>query len=602
MPGTSSDPGYRLVRRGMRFLWPFRGAALAILGLALLGAALNAAEPLVLKRIFDALGGPGAARALVSGLGLLGILSLSREAALALSNWLSWHTRLKVHFAITEATVDRLHGLPISFHRQEPVGAVMQRLERGIQGFVGSLTELTFNTLPSLAYLVLSAAVLLRLDWRVGLVVLAFAPIPGIIAALAAPAQTRRERGLLERWVGIYSRLNEVLAGIVTVKSFAMEESEKKRFLSQVRSTNEVVSRGVAFDAGVGAAQSLATAAARVAAIAVGGWLVVTGRATLGTVVAVLGYLSGLFGPVQGLSGLYKTLQTARVSLEQVFAILDAEDHVEDGADAAEPGPLRGEVRFEDVHFAFPGGHELLRGIDLHVRPGEAVALVGPSGAGKTTLITLLQRFYDPSAGRILVDGRDLKGLKQRSVRGQIGVVLQDSLLFNESVRDNIAYGRPQATDAEIEAAARAAHAHEFVERLPNGYRTVVGERGSRLSAGERQRIAIARALLKDPAILVLDEPTSALDAESEALVQEALDRVMAGRTTFAIAHRLSTVVNADRILVLRKGRIVEQGSHAELMSHGGYYASLVSRQTRGLVRALPRPAPAQGSRRAAGE
>jgi ATP-binding cassette subfamily B protein len=241
-------------------------------------------------------------------------------------------------------------------------------------------------------------------------------------------------------------------------------------------------------------------------------------------------------------------------------------------------------VRFEGVAFAFEGAPPLLRGIDVHVRPGEVVALVGPSGAGKTTLVSLLQRFHDPCAGTIRLDGRDLRTLKQTSVRQQIGVVLQDALLFNETIRENLAYGRPDASRREIEDAARAAHAHDFISRLPDGYETLVGERGSRLSAGERQRIAIARAILKNPALLVLDEPTSALDAESEALVQEALDRVMEGRTTFAIAHRLSTVVNADRILVLREGRITEQGTHHELMRRGGYYASLVARQTKGLI------------------
>jgi ATP-binding cassette subfamily B protein len=315
---------------------------------------------------------------------------------------------------------------------------------------------------------------------------------------------------------------------------------------------------------------------------------VLGGDISAGTLVAVLGYLGGLFGPVQGLAGAYRTLHVARVSLAHVFEILDAEDTLADSPEAVEPGELRGEVKFEGVGFSFPGGRTLLDGIDLHVKPGEHVALVGPSGAGKTTLVTLLQRFYDPAAGRVLVDGRDLRALRQRSVRAQIGAVLQDALLFDETVRENIAYGRPDASFEEVVAAAKAANAHEFVEKLPLGYDTKVGERGCRLSAGERQRIAIARALLKDPAILVLDEPTSALDAESEALVQEALERVMAGRTTFAIAHRLSTVVHADRIVVLRHGRIVEQGTHAELVRRGGYYASLVTKQTKGLLAAPP--------------
>jgi ATP-binding cassette subfamily B protein len=514
---------------------------------------------------------------------LVGI-ALAHEAGQALSSWLTWRTRLKIHYTLTEETVTALHGLPIAFHRNESVGAVMTRLDRNIQGIVNALNELAFNVVPAVAYLAVSAAILVRLDGRLAALVLAFAPLPAAIAAVAAPRQSAREKALLDRWVRIYSRFNEVLSGIVTVKSFAMEDAERKRFLSQVREANQLVTRGVAYDAGMTAVQNLVAAAARVATVAVGGVLVVKGQITVGTLVAVLGYLGGLFGPVQNLSGVYRTLKTAQVSLHGVFSLLDAEDTVPDAPGATEARPLEGDVRFEGVHFGFPGGAKLLDGIDLHVWPGEKIALVGPSGAGKTTLLTLLQRFYDPTAGTVRVDGVDLRTLKQRSVRAQIGAVMQDALLFNETVRDNIGYGRPDASMKEIEDAARAANAHDFILRLPKGYDTVVGERGSRLSAGERQRIAIARALLKRPAILILDEPTSALDAESEALVQEALDRVMAGRTTFSIAHRLSTVVNADRILVLRDGRIVEQGTHAQLVMRGGHYARLVATQTRGLL------------------
>jgi ATP-binding cassette subfamily B protein len=580
---SPAAPQPRLIRRALAQLAPHRRPVGGILALTLLGTALAACEPLALKHVFDGLA-DRSPRTVAIAVAVLVALALLREGGGALSNWLTWRTRLRIHYQLTEATVGRLHGLPVAFHRREGVGAVMTRLDRGIQGFVNALHEIAFNALPAAVYLVISAVVLLRLDVRLAGVVLLFAPLPALVAAYAAPAQTRRERALLDRWARIYSRFNEVLSGIVTVKSFAMEHAEQRRFLSDVSGANDVVERGVAFDSGVSAAQSLSAAAARLVVLGLGGALVLRGEVTAGTLVAVLGYVGGLFAPVQGLAGVYRTLQTARVSLGHVFDILDAEDSVPDAPQAVESGPLRGDVRFEGVRFSFAGGPTLLDGIDLHVRPGEVVALVGPSGAGKTTLVTLLQRFYDPAAGRVLIDGRDLRTLKQRSVRAQIGAVLQDALLFDETVRENIAYGRPEASLDDVVRAAKAAHAHEFIERLPQGYDTRVGERGCRLSAGERQRIAIARALLKDPAILVLDEPTSALDAESEALVQEAIDRVMAGRTTFAIAHRLSTVVHADRILVLRHGRIVEQGTHAELLRRGGYYASLVARQTRGLI------------------
>jgi ATP-binding cassette, subfamily B, bacterial len=572
------------LRRAAEFLVPFRGAIARILLVALALAAVNAAEPLALKRIFDGLGVGASARGLVEGILALVALGLLREGLTAVSNWLTWRTRIGIQFSLTDATIGRLHRLPLSFHHAEGVGAVMTRLDRSIQGLVGALSDIAFNVVPSAAYLILSIVVMLRLEWRLALLVLAFAPLPALIARLAAPMQTRRERGLLERWVHVYARFNEVLAGIVTVKSFAMEDAEKKRFLDEVNSANEVVIRGVGVDSGVGAAQNLVQIGARVMALAIGGALVLRGHMTAGTLVAFLGYVGGLFGPVLGLSGVYKTLRTAQVSVEEVYAILDAQDSLGDAPDAREVVGLRGDIRWDGIHFAYPGGPPLLDGIDLHVREGERLAIVGPSGSGKSTLVALVQRFYDPTEGVVRVDGIDVRKLKQVALRRQVGVVFQDSLLFNESIRANIAYGRPSATRADIEAAARAANAHEFVTRLPDGYDTVVGERGSRLSVGERQRISIARTLLKDPAILILDEPTSALDAESEALVQEALARVSRRRTTLIIAHRLSTVVDADRIVVLRGGRIVEQGRHQELIARGGYYASLVEKQTRGLL------------------
>jgi ATP-binding cassette, subfamily B, bacterial len=582
---TAPSPRGRL-RRGLSYLRPFRGAVAAILGLVLVIGALNALEPLILKYIFDELGGGRRWQAIALGVGLLVGAGLLRDGLGAVSNWLTWRTRIGVHYSLMEETVGRLHRLPLSFHREEGVGATLTRLERGIQGFVGMVTDVAFNVIPAVTYLIISICVMLQLDWRLALLVLVFTPGPALITRWAATRQTAREKNLMDRWVKIYARFNEVLSGIVTVKSFAMEEHEKQRFLHEVRDANGVVVRGVGFDARVGLTQNAVILVARVAALALGSWLALRGEITAGTLVAFLGYVGGVFAPVQGLSGTYRTMRTASVAMDQVFHILDTQDHLGDAPDAEEVTGLRGEVEFDDVHFAYSPERSspLINGINLHVRPGENIALVGPSGAGKSTLMALLCRFYDPLSGAVRIDGRDIRGLKQMSLRRNIGVVLQESLLFNESVRANIAYGRPNATQEQIEEAARAAHAHEFIMRLPQGYDTVVGERGSRLSVGERQRIAIARSLLKDPPILVLDEPTSALDAESEALVQEALGRLMKGRTTFAIAHRLSTVVDADRILVLKGGRIVEEGDHARLMALDGYYASLVRRQTRGLL------------------
>jgi ATP-binding cassette subfamily B protein len=394
----------------------------------------------------------------------------------------------------------------------------------------------------------------------------------------------RRERRLVERWSSIYSRFNEVLAGMMTVKGFGMEEAEKHRFLEGVREGNEVVRRGVRTDSLNGSFRSLSITAARLAALGLGGYLATKGEITVGTLVAFLGYVGGLFGPVQGLTNTYQTLRRAAVSLETIYGILDAEDVVGDAPGAADVPRVRGEVEIRNLAFAYQPGLPVLRGIDLTVRPGETIALIGPSGSGKTTIASLLQRLYPVTEGSISIDGVDIRAMTQRSLRAQIGVVFQDPHLFNDTVRANIAYGRPGATQAEIEAAARAAQAHEFIMALPEGYDTGVRERGTRLSGGQRQRIAIARALLKDPPILVLDEATSALDAESERLIQLALGRLLEDRTGFVIAHRLTTVRDADRIVVVNDGRIAELGSHDALMARGGYYASLVESQRQGFL------------------
>jgi ATP-binding cassette, subfamily B, bacterial len=583
--------GFQLTLRSLQFVRPYSRTLIAVTCLALFLAALSAVDPLVMKYLFDQLGaGTGLSKFTSAMLGLVA-LEIARAGLQAWLGVLSWDVRLGVDYTVRERVMGKLNSLPMSFHQSETIGATMNRINAGVTGCVTAFCDTAFNLLPTLLYLVLSVTAMLRMEWHLAVVVIVVAPVPALIGAWAAPEQMRRERRLVERWNSIYGRFNEVLAGMMTVKGFTMEEEEKRRFLAGVREGNDVVRRGVRTDNCTGTLRGLAATAARLAALAIGGYFVHRGEMTLGTLVAFLGYIGGLFGPVQGLTNTYQTLQRATVSLEAIFNILDADDMVADSPGAADIRPLRGEVEFRDVSFGYQPGSSVLRNINLTVRAGETVALIGPSGSGKSTLATLLQRFYRVTEGAITIDGVDIRDMTQHSLRSQTGVVFQDAHLFNDTVRANIAYGRPEASQEEIEAAARAAQAHGFIMGLPEGYDTIVQERGSRLSGGERQRIAIARALLKNPPILILDEATSALDAESEHLIQRALKALLRGRTAFVIAHRLSTVRDADRIVVIKDGEIAEAGNHAELLAQGGYYATLLTKQTTGFFEESERAA-----------
>jgi ATP-binding cassette, subfamily B, bacterial len=564
----------------------YRRPIATTVALTLVAACLAALEPILLKRIIDGLTDTPSLSHLRDGVLLLCGVWLLKMVIDAIGGVSRWMTQVTIEYDLRSRTMRRVHTLPVSFHQGQQVGALMTRLDRGIGQLVAAVGTLAFSTLPSVAFLITALWIMQGEDWRLALVLGLFAPIPAIIGVLAAREQSERERKLLNGWSAIYSRLNEVLSGIRTVKAFGMEKRELGVFLRGVRGTNRTVRRGIVIDTTVSTVKEAVSLLARAATIGFGGWLVIRGETTLGTVIAFLGYIGSVFGPVEGLTGIYATLRKASAALEVVQMISDAPEDPADDPQAVPLSSVRGEVHLRDVHFSYDGQTQILSGLDVQIAAGETVAIVGGSGAGKTTIASLVQRLYDPQQGAVLIDGRDIRDYKQASLRQHIGVVLQDGLIFRDSVRANIAYGCPTASMEEIEAAAKAAHAHEFItEQLPDGYDTDVGERGSLLSAGQRQRIAIARTLLKDPRILILDEATSALDAESEAKVQAALMHLMEGRTTIVIAHRLATITCADRIVVLGGGRVQEQGTHAELMSRAGYYARLVGFQTAGLGR-----------------
>ncbi|HEY9776345.1 MAG TPA: ABC transporter ATP-binding protein [Planktothrix sp.] len=579
--------GRSRILRALGFLSPYWKNVILILFLTLLTSAVNSVEPMVQKLLIDALTTGGStvryAQSLMGSvmltIALLVLLAIARETVGGLSNYLSWRLRLRTNHKILDSAVGKIYSLSLSFHQNETIGSIMTRLDRGITGFSSVLFDITLTLLPSLLYLACTIVFMFMMDARLAWVALFFAPLPALIGIRSSKISAEREKQLLSRWMCIYSRFHEGLNLIKTVKSFLLENGEQKRFLNAVEDTNELVRSGVKIDAKYNFLKDICMDAGRLAVLSYGAYLIVHHEITIGTLVAFLAYTGSLFGPMLGLAGMYETLRKARVYVDTIFDIIDTADSVSDRTDAREMPTVRGAIEFDHVAFAYRGDRPVLKDTCFQVQPGSMVALVGPSGSGKTTIVDLLNRFYDPQIGRVLLDGVDVRELKQKSLRSHIGMVLQDTALFNDTIKNNIACARPDASDDEIARAARAAGADRFIEKKPEGYATQVGERGVLLSGGERQRIAIARAILKDPQIFIFDEASSNLDAESEELVQQAITELAKTKTVFVIAHRLSTIRKADLILVLRGGEIVEQGRHDELVEKGGLYHKLVAVQ-----------------------
>jgi ABC-type multidrug transport system fused ATPase/permease subunit len=505
----------------------------------------------------------------------------------------------------------RLYGhlqrLSLSYFEHTSTGELMSRVTNDVNALEQFVTHGVVLTAIDGLRLLGSAVVLLCLDWRLALV--AFLPIPAIAYGLRRYNERARPiyRKVRRRLAEINAKLQDNLAGIRVVQAFGQEPAELSRFSNvsenyyQERVT--VIRTWSTFFPALGFMSSTGSALL----LGAGAYMAARGQLSLGTLVAFLSYSAFLYDPLRRLTEIDNILQEAIAAGERIFEMMDEVPEIKDAPDALAIEQVKGEVVFEDVHFSYDAnragsdragdgrggndgagdgqagsgrsGEEVLHDIDFHMKPGEVVALVGPSGAGKTSIANLLCRFYDPTHGRVLVDGHDLRGLEVASLRRHVAVVLQDTFLFNGSVRENLLYGKPDATAEELAAAARAAYAHDFIMQMPEGYDTEIGERGVKLSGGQRQRLALARAILADPRILILDEATSSVDAEAEYLIQQALEQVMVGRTSLVIAHRLSTIRNADKIIAVQDGRIREIGNHAELLGRGGLYSQLYQRQ-----------------------
>jgi ABC-type multidrug transport system fused ATPase/permease subunit len=474
---------------------------------------------------------------------------------------------------------DYLQRLSLSFFERTSTGELMSRVTNDVNALEQFITHGVVLTAVDLLRLVGASVILFVLDWRLALVVLL--PMPIIGFGLRRFNQYVRPiyRRVRDRLGDINTRLQDDLAGIRVIQAFGQEDAELERFRSvserYYRERVSSIRTWSTFFPGI----SFIAAAGGVLVFGVGAGMIVNGQLSLGTLVAFLSYITSFYDPLRRLTDVDNTLQQAIAAAERIFELLDVAPEIQDAPDATELVRIEGDVVFDDVHFHYGDGDEVLHDIGFHIAPGQVVALVGPSGAGKTSIANLLCRFYDPTHGRVMVDGHDLRQVRLGSLRRHVAVVLQDTFLFNTSVRENLLYGKPGAREEEINAATRAAYAHEFIMQLPQGYDTQIGERGVKLSGGQRQRLALARAILADPRILILDEATSSVDAEAEYLIQQALDEVMKGRTSLVIAHRLSTIRNADKIIALHDGRISEVGDHGELLARGGLYSQLYQRQ-----------------------
>jgi len=510
---------------------------------------------------------------------LLGIFLISvvgRSALMLTRNFLIQRTGMRVTCDMRVNIFRHLQNLSLRFYDARHTGKIVSRISNDTGAFHQLVTSASVNLLGDIVLILGVLVILVWTNWQ--LAIITYAVLPFFLVTYfwhkrRLRVESRRHR---RNWDSVLSFLHERIASTRLVRAFATEDSEVEIFRQRIEADyhnftrvvwrNSLLNVGADFLAGIGT----------FAVLGYGAWLVMTEKNfNVGDLTAFLFYLGLLYTPIIRIVESNAVIQQAATSLEKIFTLLDTQPHIPENDNLPQLPDLDGKVTFDSVSFAYRPQHPTLRDLRFEVPPGQTFALVGPSGSGKTTVITLLARSYDPTEGRILVDGKDIRDFNVQSLRRQVGIVMQDNILFSGTIADNIKYGRPGASHEEVIEAAKAANAHDFISKLPQGYETWLGERGVQLSGGQRQRVAIARVILKNPRILILDEATSALDTEAERQVQEALDRLMKGRTSIVIAHRLSTVINADKILVLKQGEVIESGRHDELLKQDGVYRRL---------------------------
>ena len=510
---------------------------------------------------------------LIGLVALKGLFSFGQTYLISLVNF-------KVITEIRNRIYEHLQRLSLSFYRKRRTGEIISRVINDVDQLQNALTNTTVNFLTNLLILIGVFGLIFYIHWQLSLFVLLIIPILAFTANKFGSWIRKFSSSIQARIANISSILQETIVGVEVVKGFGAENREIKRFREENARALQLSLKRTRFIAALAPSMEILTLIGLAGILWYGGREVIKGTLTTGELVTFLGYIALTINPLAYVSQTIGVYQQAMASAERVFEILDTKPEIKDSPQAVEMPSMKGYVELKNVYFGYDG-EPVLENINLEVKPGKRLALVGPSGVGKTSLVSLIPRFYDPASGTITVDGYDIKKVKLASLRKQISIVSQETILFNGSIANNIAYGKIGASDEEIVAAAKQANAHDFIIQQRDGYETQVGERGVKLSGGERQRIAIARAIIRDPRILILDEATSALDTESEILIQQALERLMQGRTTFVIAHRLSTIQGADTIVVLNEKRLEEVGSHKELLAKDGLYARLYRKQFR---------------------
>ena len=475
----------------------------------------------------------------------------------------------------------KFQRMPLSYYDKQQTGTVMSYITNDVAVMQSAIVDNLIELVTESSILIGSLAMMIYLDWKLSLLTLMTIPLVGFAMKVFGRKLKSSSTVIQERVAEITSLLQESISAIRVVKSFVRESYEIKRFEEQNWRNFQAAMKNVKLSSLLTPTVEFLAAIAVTFIVWFGGYEVVNGVITAGELVAFLTYAVNLANPVKRLSRVYAAIQKAMAAADRVFNIMDLEEKITDVPGAKPLPPIKGKVEFKDITFSYKEGQPALQHISLKAEPGQMIALVGPSGSGKSTIANLIPRFYDVDSGVITIDDHDIRQVTADSLREQIGLVPQETMLFSTSVMENIRYGRLEATDEEVIEAAKAANAEEFIKELPEGYDTKLGERGLNLSGGQRQRLAIARAILKNPRVLILDEATSALDTESEKIVQDALDNLMVGRTSFVIAHRLSTIFNADQIFVVENGHLREHGTHEELLAAGGLYSNLYNIQFR---------------------